>query len=111
MFNRKSKTISVTIEYRAPHWMVLIRNPGQRTWEPVRSSTKKVRVQDEFGIEVKSYPAIEAFLTMDQAEAWIKANVTPAKFERKARSKSEMKSWFPTEGSVQGDYQYTATQQ
>jgi len=108
MFNRKSKTLAVTIEYRAPHWMVLIRNPGQTKWEAVRSSAKKVRVQDEFGLEVKSYPAIEAFTSMEAAETWITDNVT--KHERTARSKSEMKSWLAADTSDQTNYQYTSAQ-
>ncbi|MGD0511247.1 MAG: hypothetical protein ABSA33_05400 [Candidatus Micrarchaeaceae archaeon] len=109
-FNKQPQVIQVSVEYRAPHFMVLVKNPGQKQWEPVRSTTRKVRVQDEFGIEVKSYPAIEAFPTQAAAEHWIAENLP--KHERKHRSKSELKalnSWARAESPEEElAYQYTS---
>jgi hypothetical protein len=106
MFNRKPKVIEVSIEYRAPHFMILVRNPGQKTWEPVRSKTRKVSVQDEFGAVVKTYPAIEAFQTQEEAEQWVDANISK-EHERKPRTKSEFTSWVKGEKDSAEKYQYT----
>jgi hypothetical protein len=106
MFNTNRKqVIEVAVEYRAPHWMVLTRNPGQKTWEPVRSKTRKVNVQDEFGVIVKTYPAIESFSTQECAETWIQDNI--AKHERKPRSKSTFSTWLSGEKASTQKYQYT----
>lgn len=107
-FNKaKPQLIQVSIEYRAPHFMVLCRNPGQKNWEPVRSATRKVRVQDEFGVEVKSYPAIESFPTQAAAEHWVSENLPM--HERKPRRKSELKSWARAEAlEAEFAYQYTS---
>jgi hypothetical protein len=109
MFNLFSKkcVIQVSIEYRAPHFMILVRNPGQKTWEPVRSKTRKVSVQDEFGAVVKIYPAIEAFTTQDEAEQWVTANISQ-EHERKPRTKSEFMAWTKGEKDSAEKYQYTA---
>ena len=90
--------------------MVLVKNAGQKNWEPVRSTTRKVRVQDEFGMEVKSYPAIEAFPTQAAAEHWIAENVP--EHTRTHRNKSELKAlsdWARAESPEQElAYQYTS---
>jgi hypothetical protein len=96
----------VAIEYRAPHWMILIRNPGQKKWEPVRSADKKVMVQDEFGVGVKTYPAIASFPTQSAAEQWVATNVK--EHYRKARTKSEFTAWVAGETDSTNKYQYTA---
>ena len=104
--NSKNALPEVAVEYRAPHWMILIRNPGQKTWEPVRSTEKKVMVQDEFGVSVKTYPAIASFPTQGAAEQWVAANVK--EHYRKARSKSEFTTWMKGGTDKQEDkYQYT----
>lgn len=106
MFNTKrSQAIEVAIEFRAPHWMVLIRNPGQKTWEPVRSKTRKVNVQDEFGSIVKTYPAIESFSNQEAAEDWISENIP--KCERKPRIQSKFATWLSGEKDSTQKYQYT----
>jgi hypothetical protein len=108
MFNRnRDQLIQVSIEYRAPHWMVLLKNPGQKNWEPVRSAARKVRVQDEFGMEVKSYPAIESFPTQAAAEHWVSENAPI--HARKHRSKSDLKAWARAE-AIEDElaYQYTS---
>jgi hypothetical protein len=76
MFNtNKSHLPAVAIEYRAPHFIVLIRSPGQSKWIPVRSATRKVTVQNEFGTAIKTYAAIEPFPTQAAAEQWVELNV------------------------------------
>ena len=91
---------AVALEYRAPHFIVLIRSPGQSKWIPVRSLTKKVRVQDEFGTEVKSYPAIEPFPTQGAAEQWIADNIP--NHTRRAR---------PQEGGLRSLFSFTTPDQ
>lgn len=109
LFNKKKEVLQLAVEYRAPHWMVLIRNPGQKNWEPVRSSTRKVSIQDEFGAIVKTYPAIESFRTQEDAETWVRENVTV--HERKSRKKSEYRMWvddeLPKLLTPEFTYQYT----
>src|SRR5882672_128273 len=88
----KASVPAVAIEYQAPHWLIFIRNPGSPVWTPVRSPTRKVRVQDEFGTEVKSYPAIELFPTQSAAEQWVDTNVP--RHVRKSRITGGLRALF-----------------
>jgi hypothetical protein len=94
-FNRSTKEtprVQVSVEYLAPHWVIFIRNPGQAAWTPVRDGTKKVRIQDEFGSDIRSYPAIQAFSTQEAAEQWVKDNV--GSHDRAARQTSGVRALF-----------------
>lgn len=71
LFNKKPTVLQAAVEYCAPHWIVIIRNPREAKWTPLRSRTKKVRIQDEFGNEKSSRPAIESFTSKGDADAWV----------------------------------------
>jgi hypothetical protein len=73
--SKTSKSVQVAVEYYAPHWIVVIRNPGQKHWSALRSKTKNIVVQDEFGFEVSRRPAINSFASMGEADTWIKENM------------------------------------
>lgn len=72
---KKAKTLEVAVEYYAPHWIVVIRNPGQAHWAALRSKTKMISTQDEFGMEISKRPAIESFPTMQAALDRVKADM------------------------------------
>ena len=79
--NRLSKQaveVSVAVEYVSPHWVVLIRNPGQKGWNALRSKTRKVNIQNEFGEVVKTTNAIEPFESKADALAWINQHLCGA---------------------------------
>jgi hypothetical protein len=67
----KAKTLEAAVEYVAPHWTVLIRNIGQKDFTFVRSTTKFISEQDEFGTEINRRPAIQSFKSKGEADAWI----------------------------------------
>lgn len=75
MWNKTPKTVEVAVEYYAPHWIVVIRNAGQKHWAALRSKTRMISEQDEFGQEVSRRPAIESFKSMAEAEQWLTANM------------------------------------
>lgn len=75
---RRAKVLQVCVEYHAPNWVVLIRNPGQVEWAALRDPATKIVIQDEFGKEVRSRPAIKGFDTFDLADAWIAQNLKSA---------------------------------
>lgn len=79
MPNRSTNTkIQYAVEYVGPSWVVLILNPGSKDWTAVRSQQKMVRVFDNFGDEVKKYPAIETFATQQKAEEWVAQHLADA---------------------------------
>lgn len=78
-FSGRAKTLEVGVEYFKSHWVVLIRNAGQLQWRALRDAEKKVVVQDEFGEVVATRPAIRAFASYDEAEAWVDENLKSAK--------------------------------
>jgi hypothetical protein len=105
MFNTNKVVLpAVALEYRAPHFIVLIRSPGQSKWIPVRSATRKVTVQNEFGTPIKTYAAIEPFPTQGAAEQWIADNVP--NHTRKARPQEgglrSLFSWSTPDQLLQG---------
>lgn len=71
----KSKKIEVCVEYHSPHWVVLIKNSGHKEWTAMRSKSRMISVQDEFGIEIQKRPAIESFKDKALADQWIKDNL------------------------------------
>jgi hypothetical protein len=75
---KKKAEVAVAIEYVAPYWVVLIRNPGQKNWNALRSKTRKVNVQNEFGEIVKTYNAIETFTSKQEAQGWIDEHLKEA---------------------------------
>lgn len=79
--NDAQERVAAAVKYEAPHWMVLIRNPGSKEWVPVRWDTKKIRQYNEFGDEVGSRPAVQAFKTQAEAEQWIAINIPEARRE------------------------------
>jgi hypothetical protein len=89
--SKSTKTTEVAIEYYAPHWIIVIRNPGQKSWAALRSKTKFIRTYDEFGEEVSKRPAIESFKNMTEALDWVRDNMpTIAPI---ARSAAEMEDF------------------
>lgn len=91
-FKKKSTEVAIAVEYVAPHWVILIQNPGQKDWTALRSPTKQVRIPNEFGDVVKSYPAIETFPNKVAAEAWASEHLSGA--ERLARKNSEIEKFL-----------------
>jgi hypothetical protein len=77
-FTNKAKVLEVAVEYHAPNWIVLIRNAGEIEWSALRDPETKIIIQDEFGKEVRSRPAIKAFGTFDLANAWVDENLKSA---------------------------------
>jgi len=72
---QKSPKLEVCIEYHSPHWVVLIKNPGHKEWTALRSKTRSISVQDEFGVEIQKRPAIDSFKTKGEADMWIADNL------------------------------------
>jgi hypothetical protein len=75
---KPAQKLEVTVEYHAPHWIVLIRNAGQMEWSALRDPETKISIQDEFGHEIQTRPAIRAFVNVSEAEAWITENLSAA---------------------------------
>jgi len=105
LFSKKPQVLQIACEYRAPHWLVLVKNIGQKHWEPVRSKTRKVTVQDEFGSIVKSYPAIQSFPSQEEAETWIRDNITVHERSHRKQSGTPLLTQDPTVSNH--PYQYT----
>jgi hypothetical protein len=89
--SRKAKGIEVAVEYQAPHWLVLIKNSGRKEWEAVRDLTKRIVIQDEFGDNIETRPAIKSFKTVGEAETWIKENMPQA--EAKNAQDKSIRNW------------------
>jgi hypothetical protein len=106
-FNKKATEIQAAVEYCAPHWIVVIRNPRESKWTPLRSLTKKVRVQDEFGNEKSSRPAIESFESKQKADVWVKENMPGvALTQRSSVERNKDHEWFGSSGpSISGEMQ------
>jgi hypothetical protein len=102
----KQTEVSVAVEYVAPHWVVLIRNPGQKGWNALRSTTRKVSVQNEFGEVVKTFPAIEPFKSKADAQAWITEHLGSA--ATVTRRDSEIEKFLMRAKSPVGSLEVTA---
>lgn len=74
-FGKKQVQIDVAVEYCAPHWVILIRNPGQKNWSALRSKTKTVNVHNSFGEVVSCFQAIETFESHKDAMQWVKSHL------------------------------------
>ena len=91
----KATEVQAAVEYCAPHWIVVIRNPGEVRWVPLRSLTKKVVVMDEFGNEKSSRPAIESFESKQAADEWVKANMPGTTVSaRRGVDRNKDDEWF-----------------
>ncbi|QBQ74555.1 hypothetical protein BcepSauron_175 [Burkholderia phage BcepSauron] len=75
---RKAQVIEAAVQYSAPHWIVMIRNPGQKEWIPLLDTDKKAESQNEFGEVVKSRHAIRTFNNAIEAQNWIASNMPGA---------------------------------
>jgi hypothetical protein len=105
MFQGKNKgtIVECAVEYSAPHWIVVIRNPGEITWTPLRSRTVKVEVQDEFGDVKSTRPAIQSFASKSEADTWVKENMPGvSEVPRTGQQRNGDREWFG------GDSQLTA---
>lgn len=78
MFNPRARVLQVAVEYHAPHWIVLIRNAGQKEWSALRDPDTKISVQDEFGAEIQTRPAIKSFPTVTAASEFVTENLKEA---------------------------------
>jgi len=81
--NKKAAEIQCCVEYVAPHWVVLIRNPGQKGWNALRSTTRKINIQNEFGEVIKTTPAIQPFVSKAEALAWVTEHLGATPIMRK----------------------------
>jgi hypothetical protein len=70
-----AKKLQCAVEYHAPHWVILLRNAGQKDWRALRDPARKISVQDEFGVEIGKRPAIQSFASIAAATAWITENL------------------------------------
>jgi len=71
----KAKAPEYAIEYNAGHWVIAIRNQGQRDWTMLRDETKLINVQNEFGDVIQTRPAIQTFATMADAQDYADVNL------------------------------------
>lgn len=78
LFNSVPKTLQFTIEYHAPHWIILIRNPGQKDWSALRTNEIQIVEHDEFGTEIRRRPAIHGFASIAEATEWAGMNLKGA---------------------------------
>lgn len=103
---KRAKVLEAAVEYHAPNWVVLIRNPGDVNWVALRDPDVKISIQDEFGKEVRSRPAIKAFGTYDEASSWLGANLKSAKRVdmREPKEIEEFKKGLQKENDPQGNY-------
>ena len=98
-FNKKAEVVQAAVEYCAPHWIVVIRNPGETKWTPLRSLTKKVRVQDEFGNEKSSRPAIESFPSKSEADEWVQSHMPGVSVVKRGPvERNHDREWFSGAG-------------
>lgn len=107
MFEGKNKktTIECAVEYSAPHWIVVIRNPGDTAWSPLRSLEKKVEIQDEFGTVKATRPAIQSFPSKTAADDWVRENMPGvSEVPRSPVQRNHDKEWF---GSTAMDNAHT----
>lgn len=63
---RKARSIEAVARYSAPHWIVMIRNPGDKEWTPLLDNEKKVENQNEFAEIIKTRAAVRTFLVLIQ---------------------------------------------
>lgn len=92
LIKQNPPSIKACVEYCAPHWVVLIQNPGAKDWTALRSTTKTVRIPNEFGDVVKQYPAIETFPSKAEASKWISQNIPGV--ETASRKHSEIEKFL-----------------
>lgn len=73
-----STRIQVTVQYDAPHWIVLIKNPGDKEWTVLRDNNKKVELFNDYGDLIKTRPAFRSFESAIKANEWISENMPQA---------------------------------
>lgn len=88
----KAGKVQVAVEYYAPHWVVLIKNPGSKDWVSLRDIRKFIKVYDEFGDEISKRPAIRSFSNDQEARTWVQENLPSAEYQK--RSTSEMRKFL-----------------
>ena len=102
-FLNKNTNSKVAIEYVAPHFVVLIQNPGQRGWVSLQSTKKNVQIPNRFGDIVKTIRAIESFPTRALAEAWVKEHMPEA--ELVARSNADIEKFLTNATSATSGFE------
>lgn len=80
----RSTRLKVAIEYHAPYFVVLLKNPGQNGWIYVESKTCKIHVQNMFGDVVRYKPAVEKFESYQDAERYVAQNMPHAQVTKRA---------------------------
>lgn len=85
----KAAQVKVAVEYIAPHWVVLIQNPGHKSWIALRNPTKMIRVMNHFNDAVKQFPAIETFSSNERAGAWVKEHLPEAQVVQRSHGDVE----------------------
>jgi hypothetical protein len=82
---RKGSTqLKVAIEYHAPYFVVLVKNPGQNGWVYVESKTHKIHIQNMFGDVVKTKPAVEKFQSYVEADTYVQQNMPHSVLTKRA---------------------------
>jgi hypothetical protein len=75
---RAVQEVQFAVEYQAPHWIVMIRNPGQKNWVALRNPAKKIMEFNEFGEVTNSRSAVWSFANKAEADAWVSENLKGA---------------------------------
>jgi hypothetical protein len=87
-FSSSAKTVQVkvAIEYVQPHWVVLIQNPGHKSWIALRDPSKLVRVPNHFNDVVKQFPAVQTFSSYTAASEWVHEHLGHAQIVQRNHS-------------------------
>ncbi|QRE00098.1 hypothetical protein [Burkholderia phage BCSR5] len=78
-----NKPTQIAIEYDAPHWVILIHNPGQSFWTPLLSKHRFNEIKDDYGVVVKKRPIIESFASYEEAERHANENLSHAELTKR----------------------------
>jgi len=87
--NKNKGHIKVAVEYIAPHWVVLIQNPGQKKWAALRDREKLLELKNLLGDTVKSVQAIQTFTTQAEAMKWRTENLPESVLVARTHSEIE----------------------
>jgi len=79
-----------SVEYHQSHWIVLVRNPGNKNWSCLRDHAMSVREYNEFGEEIGKRPAIRPFASYHEAEEWVRKNSSDVEPRLVRRSQSDV---------------------
>jgi hypothetical protein len=71
----KAKVPEYAIEYNQGHWVIAVRNQGQKAWTMLRDENKPIHVQNEFGDVIQTRPAVRTFPSPALAQDYATENL------------------------------------